>query len=251
MKIVSLCFGMVLCALTLRAQSGPDLLTRVRAANELLYSDLKNIVCAEQIERYRGTLTGTELRRIDTVQSKVSFENGAEHYTEIRRNDKSVPNLSSLSGAWSEGEFGTLLRQTETLLSSQPVLFRMDTELNATPAALYSFEVSQEDSPWDLEVDSMDYRIPFHTEVWVSRSSGQILQIERTSTNVPVATGISQVRWSVKLETVELNGKSWLLPKTGEYSVSYADSQRREWNLMSFSGYRRYGSEVTLSFDSR
>jgi len=53
------------------------------------------------------------------------------------------------------------------------------------------------------------------------------------------------------LGTVELNGKSWLLPKSGEYAVFYADSHRREWNLMSFSGYRHYGSEVTLSFDTR
>ncbi len=127
----------------------------------------------------------------------------------------------------------------------------MDTELNAAPAALYSFEVSEEDSPWDLEVDSRDYRIPFHSDVWVSRSSGQILQIERTSTKIPIATGISEVRWSVKLDTIDLNGKAWLLPKTGEYSVFYANAHRREWNVLSFSGYRRYGSEVTLSFDSR
>ncbi len=101
MKIyVSFCFGILLCALASRAQSvrgatsfaitGPDLLMRVRVANELLYSDLKNVVCNEQIDRYRGTLTGTEGRLIDSIQSKVSFENGAEHYIEIRRNNESA-----------------------------------------------------------------------------------------------------------------------------------------------------------------
>jgi hypothetical protein len=232
-------------------ESGTDLLARVRLANELLYSGLQNFVCNERIERYRGPLSSTDGHRIDTVTSKVSFENGVEHYTEIFQNNRSRSRISNISGAWSEGEFGTLLRQTQALLGSEIVLFRMNTELNGAPVMLYRFEVSEEDSPWDLEVDSRHYHIPFRTDVWVSPSSGQILKIERTSTAMPLETRISQLQWSVGLETVELNGRSWLLPKTGEYAVSYEESHRREWNLMSFSEYRRYGSQVALSFDSK
>jgi hypothetical protein len=62
--------------------------------------------------------------------------------------------------------------------------------------------------------------------------------------------GISELRWSVTLERVDLNGKTWLLPKTGEYDVLYEKTGRREWNLMNFSGYHRYGSEVALRFDA-
>ena len=69
-------------------------------------------------------------------------------------------------------------------------------------------------------------------------------------TNLPSGeTMISEVDWSVKLAPVELNGHTWLLPKSGQYAVLYAESNRREWNLMSFSDYRRYGSEVAVRFD--
>jgi hypothetical protein len=232
-------------------EPGTDLLARVRLTNELLYSDLQNFVCNERIERYKGPLSATQGHRIDTITSKVSFENGVEHYTEIRQNNRPQSRIANLSGAWSEGEFGTLLRQTQALLGSQVVLFLMSTELNGAPTVLYRFEVCEEDSPWDLAVDAKHYHVPFRTDVWVSRSSGQILKIERTSTAIPLETRISEVQWSVALEPVELNGKSWLLPKAGEYAVLYEESHRREWNLLSFSDYHRYGSQVALSFDSK
>jgi hypothetical protein len=226
-------------------------LGRVRLANELLYSDLQNFVCNERMDRYKGPLSAAEGRRIDTVVSKVSFENGVEHYTDIRQNNRSRPGITSLSGAWSEGEFGTLLRQTQALLGSQAVLFRMNADINGAPAVLYRFEVSGQDSPWDLEIESKHYHVPFRTDVWVSLASEQILKIERTSTAIPLETGISELRWTVSLEKVELNGKNWLLPNTGEYEVLYEESHHREWNLMRFSEYHRYGSQVAFSFNSK
>jgi hypothetical protein len=230
---------------------GIEPLAQVRLANELLYSDLQNFVCNERIDRYKGALGRVEGRRIDTVRTTVSFENGVEHYTDIRQNNRSRARISSISGAWSEGEFGTLLRQTQALLGSQVVFFQAKTELNGVATALYRFEVSEQDSPWDLEVEATHYHVPFRTDVWVSLSSGQILKIERTSTAVPLETRISELRWSVSLEMVEINGRNWLLPNAGEYEVSYEESYRREWNLMSFSDYRRYGSEVALHFESK
>jgi hypothetical protein len=232
----------------LTAVSGIEPLANVRLANELLYSDL---VCNERIDRYKGALGGVEGRRIDTVVTKVSFENGVEHYTDVRQNNRPRAHISSISGAWSEGEYGTLLRQTQLLLGSQVVLFQAKTELNGVATVLYRFEVSEQDSPWDLEVEATHYHLPFRTDVWVSLSSGQILKIERTSSAIPLETRISEVRWSVSLEMVELNGKTWLLPNAGEYEVSYEESNRREWNQMSFSDYRRYGSEVALRFDTK
>jgi hypothetical protein len=235
----------------LMAVSEIEPLAKVRLANELLYSDLQSFVCNERMDRYKGALGGVEGRRIDTVVTKVSFENGVEHYTDVRQNNRPRAHISSISGAWSEGEFGTLLRQTQVLLGSQVVLFQAKTELNGVATVLYRFEVSEQDSPWDLEVEAAHYHLPFRTDVWASLSSGQILKIERTSTAIPLETRISQVRWSVSLQMVELNGKTWLLPNAGEYEVFYEGSNRREWNQMSFSDYRRYGSEVALRFDSK
>jgi hypothetical protein len=230
--------------------SDSEILSKARTANEDLYSSLQSFVCHERIERFRGPLNAESTRAIDTVTANLSFENGVEHYSEIRQNTRPRTSISSLAGAWSEGEFGTLLLQTQKLLKTQPISFQAFTDVGNVPAAVYRFEVSEEASPWDLEVAGSHYRLPFRTDVWISAATGEILQIARASLFIPAETRISAVEWKVTLEAVDLNGKQWLLPKAGEYAVLYEQSNRREWNRMSFSGYRRYGSEVALRFDA-
>ena len=225
-----------------------DLLAQVQLANEELYSSLQSFVCNEQVERYKGSLRGENARHIDTVTTKVSFENGVEHYTNIFQDRQQRASISSVPGAWSEGEFGTLLQQTQILLNTQPVLFRKYTDVNGTASALYAVEIAEQNSPWDLEVERRHYRIPFRTDVWVSRTTGEILKIERVSTAIPRRVGISEMRWGVTLERVKLDKGTWLLPKSGSYAVLYEATGKREWNEMSFSGYHRYGSEVALQF---
>jgi len=232
----------------LKSGSGSDLLARAQLENELLYTDLQSFVCDERINRFKGRLNGGTQRQIDIVTARVSFENGVEHYSDIRENSKQRAQMSSIPGAWSEGEFGTLLRQTHALLGTQPVSLKGETTLEGTPAAIYTIDVAAQDSPWDLIIGGQSYKIPFHTDVWVSKATGQILKIQRTSDSIPPGMGISELRWSVTLDPVELDGKAWLLPKSGEYEVQYADAGRREWNVMTFSDYQRYGSRVVLHF---
>lgn len=227
-----------------------DVLNKARTANENLYSNLQSFVCHERIERFQGRLNAETGRPIDIVSADLSFENGVEHYSDVRQNTRPRGSLSNLAGAWSEGEFGTLLLQTETLLQTQPISFQAFATLGDTPTAVYRFEVPQDVSPWDLEVGGRHYRLPFRTDVWISTATGEIVKIARTSRAIAPEIRISGLEWKVTLEPVEINDKQWLLPKTGEYSVLYDQSNRREWNLMNFSNYRRYGSEVALRFDT-
>ncbi len=226
-----------------------ELLARARVANGDLYSTLQAFVCREEIERYKGDLKKSKTRRIDHVSTNLSFENGVEHYDNVRQNDRSRASLPDIMGAWSEGEFGTLLQQTGKLLELQPVTFVSFDNLNGIQTAIYRFVVAEKDSPWDLSVGQQHYKIPFTTDVWISAASGEILKIERQSIKMPEETRISEIDWGVSLATTDLAGKTWLLPSAATYSVSYAESKRREWNEMSFSNYHRYGSESTLKFD--
>jgi hypothetical protein len=226
-----------------------ELLEKSRLANDDLYSNLKSFVCKEQIQRFKGDIRGSRARSIDRVSANLSFENGVERYSEIRQNSRDLSSISALSGAWSEGEFGTLLQQTAQLMEIQSVAFVESTTLDGIPAAIYRFTVAEQESPWDLEVSSKHYRIPFTTDVWISAQTGEILKITRKSISIPEETRIAEIDWDVTLGAVDLNGKTWRLPTAAAYSVSYAESKRKEWNEMSFSGYRRYGSESFLRFD--
>jgi hypothetical protein len=200
------------------------------------------------MERYKGAINAENGKHIDTVTAKVSFENGIEHYGDILQNKRQRTNIWDVQGAWSVGEFGTLLRQTQDLLSTQTASFRRYADLNGVAAAVYGIEIDAQNSPWDLAVESHHYKLAFQTEIWVNRTSGEILKIERVSSGIPSSVGISEIRWGVTLQQVQLNGKTWLLPQTGQYEVQYERSGHREWNELTFSNYHRYGSQVVLNF---
>jgi len=200
------------------------------------------------MDRYKGRLNDEKVSRIDTVNARVSFENGIENYTDIQQNNKQRARMSSIPGAWSEGEFGTLLRQTRTLLSTQPVSINATSGPNEVPSLIYSMDVPGQESPWDLTVNSQTFRVPFRTEVTVAKADGQISQIKRLSMAMPPDSGISEIEWSVNLQPVPMDGRIWLLPSTGQYTVFYKEQNRREWNVINFSDYHRYTASSVIHF---
>jgi hypothetical protein len=228
--------------------TGADLLARVEIENELRYTDLQSFVCNEHMDRFRGHLNGEDPRHIDTVTAQVSFENGVENYSEIQQNKRLRTSMAEIPGAWSEGEFGTLLRQTRTLLSIRPAATQAAKGASGEAAVLYTLSVPGQESPWELIVDNKKFRVPFVTEVLVSQVNGRILKIKRTSTAMPDSFGISQIEWSVNLKPVLMDGSEWLLPADGEYSILYAKTNRREWNEITFAGYHRYAATSVMHF---
>jgi hypothetical protein len=122
------------------------------------------------------------------------------------------------------------------------------TSLNGVPAVMFPYDVDEASSTWDFVVKSHRYVLPFHGELWISQSTGEVLRIRRVAQRIDVSTGISEVDWTVDFSKVEIGGQPLCLPAKARYSVTYLRDQSREWNLMSFSGYRRFGSESTIKF---
>ena len=226
-----------------------DLLAKIQAVNQALYSDLHSFICDERIERFSGSLAGSPGKQLDTVVAKVAFENGQEHYSEIFRNKKKLAQISHLSGAWSQGEYGTLLQQTKDLFAAKPVEFRQKTVVNGTASAIYSFDVDEQESPWQLIVHSHSYNVPFRTYVWVSEGDAKILKIARVSTGLPLESRVREVNWFITLEPTQMSGRVFLVPKTGQYAVLYTTGAECDWNTIQFSNYHRFGADTTLRFD--
>lgn len=232
----------------IRMPSPTDLLTKVRASAEQVFANLINFVCSEQIDRFRGSAHNPSGHKIDVITSKVSYTNDAEHYSDIHQNNKPLSQIGGLSGAWSEGEYGTVLSDTVKALRSRTIKFVSFSMLEGKTAAVYRFDYSAADSPWDIAVSGSHYSLPFHGQIWVSPATGDILRIDRIAYDVPVQTGISGVNWAVMFGPTTADGKTFWLPSKGVYSVSYLNSDRHEWNELAFSDYKHFGSDVVVHF---
>jgi hypothetical protein len=230
--------------------SGYEILLRGRQASSRIYQQLSSVVCRERIERFKGSPSDVEGRALDVITSDVSMEEGVERYSNIRQNNKSRASISHIGGAWSEGEYSTFLRQTAAVLSSDKIIkMGVITRLNRTPAILFPYDVSQEDSTWDFLVRSKHYLLGFHGEVWISQTTGEVLRIRRTASHVPAGTGISEVDWSVDFGPNDLDGHSFILPSRATYSVAYSRDRHREWNVISFADYHHYGVDITIHYN--
>jgi hypothetical protein len=231
------------------APTSTEFLDRVILSASRVYNDLISFVCREQIERFRGNSRSPQGRKVDVITSTVSYDSDAEHYSDIYLNNKPLNQIRGLSGAWSEGDYGTLLGETLKALKSKPVRFISFGTLDGVSAAVYRFDYSTDDSPWEMEVSGRHYFLPFKGQIWVSPTTGDVLRVDRIADEVPNATGIAGVNWSVSFGAQPgPEGTSFRLPTKAVYSVSYLDTGRHEWNLIAFSGYKRYGAEVVVHF---
>jgi len=225
-----------------------QLLARAKENTAAMASDLVNFICRERIERFRAPHGESIGKPIDVITSNVSFEDGQERYTEVFQNNKARRSIASVSGAWSEGEYATFLNETRKVLDSGALKLQSVSSLNGVPAGLFSFEFNESNSPWDLQIASRHYPVGFLFEMWVGLDSGEILRVSRSSTSISPQSLIAEVDWLVNFDRFDLDGKTFMLPKDGLYSVTYLTSAKHEWNVLAFSDYHRFGSEVAVHF---
>ena len=216
------------------------LYARAQTAAQSLYFDLQSFICTEQVQRYRKTEDGQATVPLGALSSRLSFEKGVERYSDLSQNGTPLTRMSEVEGAWSNGDYGTLIRHTSALLRSGKPIYARAEELTGIPAELFAFEIPSNESDWDLQVADIHFKLPFHADIWVSQASGQILKISWTSTAIPGNTGIGRIQWDIAVGPVDLSGRTWMLPKSGRYIVSYNDSYRQDTNFLTFSNYHRY-----------
>jgi hypothetical protein len=233
----------------LQGLDAADLPTLAKQTNDSVHSELSAFICNERIERFRARLASNRKDRVDTVTAELSYENGEEVYSHILQNNRPLRSLESLAGAWSLGEYGTLLRQTRNLLSSKAAMFRQLTTINGVDAAIYSFDTNESDTPWILTVAQKDYRVAFRTFVWVSIPSAQIFKIARISRDIDQESRVTNVTWMVTFKACKLKGKQYLVPEGGQYAVTHGLDGWCEWNVVTFSNYHRYEAETRVTFD--
>jgi hypothetical protein len=202
---------------------------------------LGSLVIREDVDRYAGA--GGRGRRIDTFETVVEVVDGIEHYSGITHNGRPF-SATQISGTWSFGELATLLRTTREALvlpGTQIAYGRADFYLPASSRR------------WFVSIDSRVYWLGISGEAILSAETGEISSIRWTSSELPAATGVDHIEWTVDFGPTEVGGRSWNLPEKSEYRVIHTGGNgsipRSEWNVTHFVPLGRYGSESAISFE--
>ena len=228
----------------------PIILMAMEAA-ESFSETLPNYVCQQFTARFVSVTHVVSWQAQDVVSAEVVYENGREDYRNLKINDKPIKKgMEELSGAWSTGEFGTLLRDIFSPATAAEFHFRKDTAISGKSAALYDFKVAREGSHWHVMVASQSVFPPYKGSIWIDKHNGRVLRIEMQARNMPGEFPLDTVESEADYQYVRIGGtQEFLLPVHAETLSCQRGTNNCSRNSIDFRNYKKYSGEANITFE--
>ena len=213
---------------------------------------LPNYVCAEQVTRMHSESTPANFQPIDLVTMEVLYVDGVENYRNIQINGKkTVKRLEDSGGAWSTGEFGTVLVNLFSPANGTTFHYRRDSRAGGVMAKMYDFEVPHETSHWNIHAISQTYVPAYVGSVWIDPATARVLRIEMDAKGFPAEFPLDHVESATDYQYIRLGDlKQYLLPVHAETLSCERNSANCTRNVIEFRNYHKYTGESTITFGS-
>ncbi|MGA2273712.1 MAG: hypothetical protein ABSH00_09160 [Bryobacteraceae bacterium] len=232
-----------------RPQHGDDLIRRAAGAAFDFTEGLPNYVCQEQMARFASQTRPADWRAIDLVSAAVIYENGKEDYRDIKVNGKPRQSFADTDGAWSTGEFGTLLIDLFSPATDAQFRFRQTDRIAGVNARVYDYTVDHSHSHWNLTVSSQHYMPAYRGAVWIDPQTARVLRIEERAYDLPSSFPSDHVESATDYEYVQLgDARKYLLPVHSETLMCQRGSDMCDRNTIDFRNYHKYTGESTITF---
>jgi hypothetical protein len=227
-----------------------DLIRKATAAALDFTETLPNYVCTEQMARYQSDSNPPSWQAIDIVSANVVYENGKEDYRNLAINGKAInKKMDQLDGAWSTGEFGTVLIDLFNPATAADFHPKGSSRTAGITAKLYDFDVAHDHSHWDIHVAGQSYTPAYRGSVWIDPQTARVLRIEMQAYGFPSAFPTDHVEMATDYEYVRLGDtKQYLLPVHSENLSCQRGSNECSRNAIDFRNYHKYSGESTIKF---
>jgi hypothetical protein len=236
---------------TMRRGAGDDLIRKATDAALDFVEGLPAYVCQEMMTRYQGEGKPIRWQAIDVVTMNLVYENGKEDYRDITVNGKPKKSLEETGGAWSTGEFGTVLIDLFSPATATDFVYRRDTRVNGITTKVYDFSVARENSHWSIKMGSQSYNPPYRGGVWIDPTNGRVMRIEMQAYGFPSSFPSDHVESATDYQYIRLgDAKQYLLPVHAETLTCQRGTGYCSRNTIDFRNYRKYSGEATITFDT-
>ncbi|HTQ55394.1 MAG TPA: hypothetical protein VMI94_13090 [Bryobacteraceae bacterium] len=227
------------------------IIEKAREAAGSFLQTLPNYFCQEVMTRYQsGTLRGT-WQPMDVVSMALVFDKGEESYRNIQVNGKPTKKkMEDLAGAWSTGEFGSVLADLFSPATEADFEFRKESRTGGRPAMLYDYTVEREHSHWRIMIASQLVEPSYAGSVWVDKETKRVLRIEMQATHMPDAFPVDKVEMATDYQFIRIGDREYLVPVHAETLGCQRDSDQCTHNVIDFRNYHRYSGESSISFEN-
>jgi hypothetical protein len=213
---------------------------------------LPNYFCQEVTTRYVSETRVPSWNVVDVVSAAVVYEDGKESYRNVTINGKPSKKPPEESGAWSTGEFGTILAALFSPFTDGKFKYMEDATIAHQQASVYNFQVERLRSTWTIHVPSQ-YIVPAHKgSVWIDKQSAHTLRIEMQAKDVPAEFPLISAESAVDYDYVSLGTpEKFLLPVHAEVLSCVRGSNQCEKNVIDFRNYHKFSGESTIKFNDQ
>lgn len=207
-------------------------------------------VCQEMMARFQSISRPVNWQALDVVTANLVYENGKEEYKDIAVNGKPKKNMEETGGAWSTGEFGTVLVDLFSPATAAAFHYRRDARTAGINSKMYEFEVARENSHWAIHMASQTYQPAYKGAVWIDPATSRVLRIEMQAIGFPESFPTDHVESATDYQYIRLgDAKQYLLPVHAETLSCQRDSNYCSRNTIDFRNYHKYTGESNITFD--
>jgi hypothetical protein len=240
-------------ALTPVADTAPPEDARIekaRAAAADFTESLPDYICQEQMARFVSTTHVVSWQPIDIVSSEVVYEKGRERYRNLQINGKAVKakKMEELPGAWSTGEFGTVLVDIFSPSTAAEFRYRRESRSGGRDALVYDFDVDHEHSHWHIQAPSQAVLPAYKGSMWIDKETGRVLRIEMQARHLPEEFPYDKVESATEYEFIRIAERQFLLPVHAETLSCERGTSVCGHNVIDFRNYHKYTGEATITF---
>ena len=193
--------------------------------------------------------------KTDTVSAQIAAVRGAaEADTNITVNGSAAKKLPT-GGAWSAGEFSSVL--LDVLAEKSSAVFtnpRIESIANRL-AYCYYFAIDHSHSGWDLVFKEgqggtvIRYAPAFHGTIWIDGITRQVLRLERSAPATPAFFPVGASDSAIDYDFVTIGAEKYCLPIHAEDISCMQGGKRCFRNENIFRGYRKFRADTSVSFD--
>ena len=219
-----------------------------KSASTGFLGSLPNFVCAQQTTRYVSEAKGKDWQAVDVLAVDVVYEAGREKYEHLTINGKPSKKPAEESGAWSTGEFGTVLADLFSPSTAAKFRYSRTEKIAGFEASVYKFDVQRPNSHWKIYFRSQWIMPAYRGSLWLDKKTARVLRIEMQATDVPKEFLADTTESAVDYELVSLGTQKFLLPVHAEVLTCMRGTSTCDKNVIDFRNYHKFSGESTIQF---
>ena len=219
-----------------------------RAASNDFLTGLPNYVCQEHTTRYTSQGKVADWHAVDIVSVELVYQDGKEKYQNLSINGKPSKKAPEESGAWSTGEFGTVLRDLFSPATAAKFKYIKDSTASSMAASVYEFAVDRAHSHWKVTMAAQSIFPSYKGSIWLDKKSARVLRIEMQATNIPPDFPEDAVESAVDYGYISLGTDKFFLPTKAEVLSCHRGMNVCDRNVIEFRNYHKFAGESNIIF---